>query len=376
MKSIRMVDLQSQYLKLKKEIDDAMQEVILSSAFINGPSVKKFAENLADYAGTAHVVPCGNGTDALQVSLMALDLKPGDEVIVPDFTFIATVEVVAFMGLTPVVTDVDPDTFMMRPDEIEKAVTSRTRAIIPVHLYGQCAPMEDILTIAKKHNLFVIEDSAQALGSDYLFSDGTRKKAGTLGHTGCISFFPSKSLGAYGDGGAIFTNDAVLAVKLRSIVNHGTRKKYFHERVGINSRLDTLQAAILDVKLQHLDEFNLARQQAADFYNHAFMSLPYLKIPKQVPWSTHIFHQYTLITRGINRDELIKYLKDKGIPAMIYYPQPMHRQKAFAHFSFAGQDFPVSDMLCKSVLSLPMHPELTEDQLHWITKHISEYPKR
>ncbi len=373
MKELRMVDLYGQYVRLKEEIDRAMQEVIDASAFINGPAVRSFAAHLSSYTGAAHVIPCGNGTDALQAALAALHLQPGDEVLVPDFTFIATVETVALLGLTPVIMDVDPDTFLINPDAIEKYLTPKTKAIIPVHLFGQCVDMAPLLETARHHGLKVIEDAAQALGTWYTFPDGTRKMAGTMGDIGCTSFFPSKNLGAFGDGGAIFTDDEELALTLRSYVNHGTQKKYYHERIGVNSRLDTLQAAVLDVKLKYLDAFIEARQQAAAWYDRHLEELPFLQTPVRAPRTTHSFHQYTVVTRNIDRQHFREYLKDAGIPSMVYYPLPMHRQEAFSSFPFYDGDFPVAEKLCHTVLSLPVHTEMDEEQLNYITTHINNY---
>lgn len=368
-----MVDLYGQYSRLKDEIDAAIGEVIVSGAFINGPAVKSFEQHLRDYTGAGYVIPCGNGTDALLASLMALPLKRGDEVLVPDFTFFATVEAVAFLGLTPVILDVDPDTFLIRPESVEAHITPETRAIIPVHLFGQCADMESLMGLADKHNLYIIEDAAQALGTFYTFSDGLRKMAGTIGHIGCTSFFPSKNLGAFGDGGAVFTDDEQLALNIRSIVNHGTQIKYYHERIGMNSRLDTIQAAILDVKLRHLDDFIEARQQAAAFYDEQLRLLSFLRIPARAPQTTHSFHQYTLVTKGLDRRHFMDYLKKAGIPSMVYYPSPMHRQAAFAHFPFYNGDFPISEKLSETVISLPVHTELDEEQLTYIIRHIKNY---
>ncbi len=375
MKEIRMVDLHAQYLRLKKEIDAALQEVIDTSAFINGPAVRTFAAHLAEYTGAAHVIPCGNGTDALQAALASLHLEPGDEVIVPDFTFIATVETVALLGLTPVVADVDPRTFLLQPAAVEQLITPRTRAVIPVHLFGQTVDMEPLMQLAEKHSLYVIEDAAQALGTRYTFSDGTEKMAGTIGHIGCTSFFPSKNLGAFGDGGAIFTNVEERALFLRSYVNHGTQKKYYHERVGINSRLDTLQAAILDVKLQHLDAFIAARQAVAARYDEGLGHLPFLETPARAPRTTHSYHQYTLLTQGIDRARLMEHLRTAGIPSMVYYPLPMHRQEAFARFPFFGkdEDFPTATALCNHVLSIPVHTEMEKEQQEYIIDHIKNF---
>ena len=373
MKQIKMVDLEGQYLKIKKEVDKEIADGITSTAFINGPKVKEFQKNLENYLGVKHVIPCGNGTDALQVAMMALDLKPGDEVITTTFTFIATAEVIALLGLTPVLVDVLPDTFNIDPIAIEKAITSKTKAIVPVHLFGQCADMDAIMNIAEKHNLFVIEDNAQAIGADYTFNNGTKKKAGAIGDIGCTSFFPSKNLGAYGDGGAIFTDDAQLAEQLRVIVNHGMKVRYYHDLIGVNSRLDSMQAAILNIKLKHLDEYAAARNKAADFYNKAFASNPKLTAPFIAKSTNHVFHQYTLVTNGIERNELQKHLMSKDIPAMIYYPVPMHLQKAYNDPRYKSGDFPISEDLANRVISLPMHTELDEEQLEYIVKGVLEF---
>lgn len=368
-----MVDLKSQYLNMKEEIDQAVLEVIESTAYINGPAVKNFQEELEKYLGVKHVVPCANGTDSLQVSMMALGLKPGDEVIAPSFTFVATAEVIALLGLVPVLVDVDPDTFNIDPKAIERAITPKTKAIVPVHLFGQCADMEAIMNIARKHNLYVIEDNCQAIGADYTFSDGTKKKAGTIGHIGCTSFFPSKNLGCYGDGGAIFTNDDELAKQLRVVANHGMSVRYYHDMIGVNSRLDSIQAAILRVKLKRLDSYCAARNKAAAYYNNAFKNNPKLKTPVVYEKSTHVFHQYTLITKGVDRAKLLEYLNSKDIPAMIYYPVPMHMQKAYLDPRYKEGDFPVTEELVKSVVSLPMHTELDEEQLQYITSSVLEF---
>ncbi len=375
MKEIRMVDLHTQYLRLKEEIDAALQGVIDTSAFINGPAVRTFAGHLAEYTGAAHVITCGNGTDALQAALASLHLAPGDEVIVPDFTFIATVETVALLGLTPVVADVDPDTFLLQPATVERLITSRTRAIIPVHLFGQIVDMEPLMQLARDHDLYVIEDAAQALGARYTFSDGTERMAGTIGHIGCTSFFPSKNLGAFGDGGALFTGDEEHALFLRSYVNHGTQKKYYHERVGINSRLDTLQAAILDVKLRHLDAFVAARQAVAARYDEGLGRVPFLQTPVRAPHTTHSFHQYTLVTRGIDRTRFMEHLRGAGIPSMIYYPLPMHRQEAFSEYGFYGKDkdYPVTTDLCNTVVSIPVHTEMDREQTDHIISRIKAF---
>ena len=368
-----MVDLRSQYLHIKKEIDEAVQQVIDSCAFINGPAVKSFQEELEKYLGVKHVIPCGNGTDALQVSMMALGLKPGDEVITSSFTFIATAEVIALLHLTPVLVDVDPDTFNIDPEAIKKAITPKTKAIVPVHLFGQCAPMEEVLEIAREHHLFVIEDNCQAIGSDYIFRDGTRKKAGTMGDIGCTSFFPSKNLGCYGDGGAIFTQNDELAKQLRVVVNHGMTVRYYHDYIGVNSRLDSIQAAILKVKLGHLDEYASRRRATADFYDKAFGGHPKLKIPVRGGHSTHVFHQYTLVTRDVDRKALLEYMASKEIPVMVYYPVPLHLQKAYIDPRYKPGDFPITESLANSVISLPMHTELDEEQLNHITGSLLEF---
>jgi UDP-2-acetamido-2-deoxy-ribo-hexuluronate aminotransferase len=373
MRKIQMVDLGSQYNNIKKEIDQAIQEVVDSSAFINGPAVKNFQESLEKYLGVKHVIPCANGTDALQVAMMALGLQPGDEVITTSFTFIATAEVIALLRLTPVLVDVDPLTFNIDLKSIEKAITPKTKAIVPVHLFGQCAPMEEIMAIAKKHNLFVIEDNCQAIGADYIFQDGKRKKGGTIGHIGCTSFFPSKNLGCYGDGGAIFTNDDELAKQLRVIVNHGMVVRYYHDIIGVNSRLDSIQAAVLAIKLKYLDTYAAKRNAAASYYDKAFAGNPRLVTPSRYPHSTHVFHQYTLISQGIDRKGLIDYLSSKGIPAMIYYPVPLHLQKAYLDPRYKSGDFPVTESLCNTVFSLPMHTELDEEQLKYITSSVLEF---
>jgi dTDP-4-amino-4,6-dideoxygalactose transaminase len=376
MKEIRMVDLKGQYDKIKPEIDKAIQEVIETTSFINGPAVRDFQSDLEKYLDVKHVIPCANGTDALQVAMMGLDLKPGDEIITTSFTFIATAEVIALLGLTPVLVDVDEKTFNIDPEAIRKAITPKTRAIVPVHIFGQCADMEEINKIAKEYNLFVIEDTCQAIGADYIFSDGTRKKAGTIGDVSGMSFFPSKNLGCYGDGGAIFTNDDGLAQQMRIVVNHGMVIRYYHDYVGVNSRLDSIQAAVLKVKLQYLDEYIKARQDAADFYDAAFASHPKLVTPFRDPKSTHVFHQYTLVTKDLDRDELQKFLTAKNIPAMVYYPVPMHMQKAYQDPRYKEGDFPVTEKLSKSVISLPMHTEMDEEQLNFITSSILEFANR
>jgi dTDP-4-amino-4,6-dideoxygalactose transaminase len=369
-----MVDLVGQYKKIKPEVDAAIQEVVESASFINGPQVKQFQTNLEKYLGIKHVIPCGNGTDALQVALMALDLKPGDEVITTSFTFIATAEVIALLKLIPVLVDVDPDTFNIDPNAIENAITDRTRAIIPVHLFGQCADMHTIKDIAKKHNLFVIEDTAQAIGADYTCTKSGRvRKAGTIGHIGCTSFFPSKNLGAYGDGGAIFTDDDDLAAQMRVVVNHGMAVRYYHDYIGVNSRLDSIQAAILDIKLKHLDEYAAARQKAASFYNKAFANHPKLKTPETASFTTHVFHQYTLVLNNVDREGLMKHLAEKGIASAVYYPVPLHMQKAYLDPRYKEGDFPVTENLAKSVISLPIHTELTEEIQKEIADAVLEF---
>jgi UDP-2-acetamido-2-deoxy-ribo-hexuluronate aminotransferase len=373
MRKISMVDLKAQYEKIKPEIDNAISEVINSTSFINGPAVKEFQTALEKYLGVKHVIPCANGTDALQISMMALGLKPGDEVIAPDFTFIATAEVIAILGLVPVLVDVDPETFNISPEAISKAITPRTKAIVPVHLFGQTADMDAIMQIAKEHNLYVIEDACQSIGSDYCNESGDWKKSGTIGHIGCTSFFPSKNLGCYGDGGAIFTNDDALAVKLRSIVNHGMTVRYYHDDIGVNSRLDSLQAAVLKVKLQYLDEYAQARKKVADAYDKAFGNRSELKTPVRFQQSTHVFHQYTLLVQGIDRGKLQEFLAAKDIPAMIYYPVPIHLQKAYLDPRYKQGDFPVTEKLSKTVISLPMHTEMDEEQLNFITSSVLEF---
>jgi dTDP-4-amino-4,6-dideoxygalactose transaminase len=376
MKKIAMVDLKSQYEKIKPEIDQAIQDVVNSTAFINGPAVKGFQEDLEKYLGVKHVIPCANGTDALQVAMMALGIKPGDEVITTNFTFIATAEVIALLGFTPVVVDVDPHTFNIDPESVRKALTPRTRAIVPVHLFGQCADMDAIMEIAQEFNLFIIEDACQAIGADYLFADGSRKKAGTIGHVGCTSFFPSKNLGCYGDGGAIFTNDDELANQMRVVVNHGMTVRYYHDFIGVNSRLDSIQAAVLRVKLARLDAYAEARNHAAEYYDNAFKNHPKLKTPARFEKSTHVFHQYTLVTEGVDRNAMQEFLMKKDVPAMIYYPVPLHMQKAYLDPRYKEGDFPVTEHLCKTVISLPMHTELDEEQLQFITSSVLEFVNR
>ena len=372
MRKIQMVDLQSQYFKIKNEVDNAVLNVFESAAFINGPEVQSFQAELEEYLGVKNVIPCANGTDALQIALMALDLQEGDEVITADFTFAATVEVIHLLKLKAVLVDVDYNNFTIDIEQLKKAITPKTKAIMPVHLFGQCANMEAILKIAKEHNLFVIEDNAQAIGADFIFSDGTQKKAGTIGTIGTTSFFPSKNLGCYGDGGAIFTNDDALAHKMRGIVNHGMYKRYYHDEVGVNSRLDSVQAAILRRKLPHLDAYNEARRKAANFYDEAFAGHPHLLIPKREENSTHVFHQYTLRVLNGKRNELQEFLASKEIPAMIYYPVALRKQKAYFQAS-NDADFKNTDKLLDQVISLPMHTELDEEQLKYITESVLEF---
>ncbi len=371
-----MVDLKGQYQDIQAQVDAKIKEVIASSSFIKGPEVQEFEKELANYLQVKHVISCANGTDALQIAMMGLNLKPGDEVITVDFTFAATVEVIALLGLTPVLIDVDPDTFNMDTNALQKAITPKTKAIVPVHLFGQCANMEVILSIANEHNLHVIEDTAQAIGADFTFSNGVCKKAGTMGIVGTTSFFPSKNLGAYGDGGALFTDDDTLAKKLRSIVNHGMSKRYYYDRIGVNSRLDSLQAAVLRIKLPLLDSYAKARQKAADFYDKAFENCERITTPKRSDFSTHVFHQYTLKINGINRDSLHEFLKDNSIPNAIYYPVPLHQQKAYKHFKFNKERLGVTIDLCKTVLSLPMHTELDTEQLNYITNKIIAFTNK
>ena len=365
-----MVDLQQQYHEIKPEVDAAIEQVLESCAFINGPAVKSFQENMEKYLQVKHVIPCANGTDALQVALMSLGLKPGDEVITTTFTFIATAEIIALLGLTPVLVDVYPDTFNIDVQAIEKAITPKTKAIIPVHLFGQCADMEEIVSLAAKHNLYVVEDNCQAIGADYIFRNGTKKKAGAIGTIGCTSFFPSKNLGCYGDGGAIFTNDDQLAHQIRGIVNHGMFVRYYHDLVGVNSRLDSIQAAVLDIKLKRLDTYIEKRQMAAAYYSHAFADNKHISTPKTATFSNHVFHQYTLVLNGIDRDKLIAFMQEKEIPVMIYYPVPLHLQKAYTDSRYKTGDFPISEHLAANVISLPMHTELDEEQLQYITTNL------
>lgn len=374
-RKIQMVDLKSQYEKIKTEVDAAIQNVINNTAFINGPEVKAFQAELEKYLNVKHVIPCANGTDALQIAMMALGLKPGDEVITADFTYVATAEVIALLGLKPVLVDVIPDTFDIDVTAIERAITPKTKAIVPVHLFGQCADMEAMMALAKKYNLYVIEDTAQAIGADYLYKDGTKKKAGTIGTIGCTSFFPSKNLGCYGDGGALFTNDDALAAKIRMIANHGQSVQYVHDSIGVNSRLDSIQAAILRVKLRELDNYAAARNRAANYYDKAFANHPKIKTPARAGFSNHVFHQYTLQLNGIDRSALKEFLAKRDIPAMVYYPIPLHLQKAYLDPRYKAGDFPVTEKLCASVISLPMHTELDEETLKYITDSVLEFIK-
>ena len=373
MKKIEMVDLKGQYLRIKTEIDSAINEVIENTAFINGKHVETFSENLKTYLGANYVVPCANGTDALQVALMALNLKTGDEVIVPSFTFIASAEVIGLLGLRPVMVDVDYDNFNVTAKNIEKAITVNTKAIIPVHLFGGAAQMEEIMLLAKKYDLYVVEDNAQALGADYIFDSGKRQKLGTIGHIGCTSFFPSKNLGCYGDGGALFTNDETLAKRLKMICNHGSTVKYHHEVLGVNSRLDTLQAAILDVKLKYLNTFNKLRYEAAQRYSYAFKDISGIITPKESTFSTHVYHQYTLKVLDGKRDELKEFLAKHGIPAMVYYPIPLHKQEAFLQIAHQSGDMSVAEKLCDEVLSLPMHTELDLSTIAFIISKVMSF---
>lgn len=370
MKEIRMVDLHSQYENIKDEINTAIAGVIEKTEFINGSDVKKFQQNLEQYLEVKHVIPCANGTDALQIALMALNLQPGDEIITTDFTFIATLEVIALLGLKPVIADVNPDNFTISVEAIRKSITPRTKVIMPVHLFGQCADMEAIMQLAGQLNIKIIEDAAQALGAKYTFSNGYSAHAGTMADFGTTSFFPSKNLGCYGDGGALFTNNEALAKLARSIANHGMQVRYYHDHIGINSRLDTIQAAILNTKLKYLNDYNEARQKAAAYYDKAFFDAKDITIPARSPYSSHIFHQYTLKVPESKRDALKTYLEEKNIPAMVYYPVPLHVQKAYEYLHYRHGDFPVTEQLCKSVISLPMHTEMTDSQLQYITESV------
>lgn len=372
---IQMVDLKRQYLKIKTEVDEAIADVVQNASFINGKAVTEFSGQLGQFLGIEYVVPCANGTDALQIAMMALGLEPGDEVITPSFTYIATTEVMALLRLNPVFVDVDPRTFCIDPSKIRAAITSKTKAIVPVHLYGQSAPMEEIMSIAREFGLFVIEDNAQAIGATIQYSDGSVHLTGTIGDIGCTSFFPSKNLGCFGDGGAIVTRDASLADKMRMIANHGQSKRYYHDMVGCNSRLDSIQAAVLNVKLKHLNQYNEARRHAAAFYSNAFASNPKITAPIIAEGNTHVFHQYTLILKDHNRDELVDQLAAVGIPAMIYYPVPAHKQNMFSFLNLPAVDLPVTDWLTQRVVSLPIHTELDQDQLDFIANHVNNFLK-
>lgn len=370
---MQMVDLKTQYHHIKEEIDKAVIDCISSTAFINGPAVKEFQVSLEQYLGVKHIIPCANGTDSLQIAMMALDLKPGDEVICPAFTYVATAEVIGLLGLTPVMVDVNPNTFNITASDIEKAITSKTKAIVPVHLYGQSCDMESIMKLAEKYNLYVIEDNAQAIGADYTFSDGRVAKTGTIGHIGSTSFFPSKNLGCYGDGGALMTNDDELAQKMRMIANHGQEKKYYHKVLGCNSRLDTIQAAILNIKLKYLDTYSKARNEMANYYNSAFAQIEELQIPERQNNSTHVFHQYTLRVRNGKRNELQQYLSENGIPSMIYYPLPLYKQEAFQQFVTPNFKLDVSELLCNEVLSLPIHTEMNREDMEWVCSKVQSF---
>jgi len=376
MKKIQMVDLITQYQDIKAEVDSAIMNVIENAQFINGPEVTNFQSELEKYLNVKHVIPCANGTDALQIALMALGLKPGDEVITPSFTYVATTEVIALLGLTPVFVEVDKDTFNINVDTIEDAITSKTKAIVPVHLYGQASNMDEIMEIAAKHNLFVVEDNAQAIGCDYTHANGKVSKTGTIGHIGCTSFFPSKNLGCFGDGGAMCTNDDELAAKLRMIANHGQSKRYYHDVVGCNSRLDSIQAAVLRIKLRKLDEYNARRREVAMYYDAFFASFDGVNTPVRNTRSNHVFHQYTVTLEGIDRDGLNAYLAEKDIPSMIYYPVPAHRQKMFDAFGSDATNLPVTDWLTERVISFPIHTELETEQLEEICKHLEAYLKK
>jgi dTDP-4-amino-4,6-dideoxygalactose transaminase len=368
-----MVDLQTQYQNIKTEIDIEIVEVLQSAQYIKGPKVAEFEENLAHYLEVKEVISCANGTDALQIAMMALGLKPGDEIIVPAFTYVATAEVIALLGLTPIMVDVDRNSFNITAEIIEKAITKKTKAIVPVHLFGQGANMEAIKTIAQKHHLYIIEDNAQAIGADFAFANGSKQKYGTIGDIGCTSFFPSKNLGCYGDGGAIFTNNKELADKIRMIANHGQNKKYHHRYVGVNSRLDAIQAAILNVKLKYLDDYIIARQKVAQAYDKAFKDIDTLQIPYRNNYSTHVFHQYTLQVKEGKRDQLKKYLSDQGIPSMIYYPIPLYKQEAFKPYFDNRKKLSITEELCQNVLSLPIHTEMDNDTLQFITQEVNNF---
>lgn len=373
MRKIQMVDLFAQYREIEDQVDKSIKTVIESTRFIGGSEVQSFQKELEEYLSVEHVIPCANGTDALQIAMMALGLKPGDEVITASFTYVATAEVIALLGLKPVLVDVDLETFCLLPYQVEAAITEKTKAIVPVHLFGQCAPMEEIMSIAKEHSLYVIEDTAQAIGADYTFKDASTKKAGTIGNIGCTSFFPSKNLGCYGDGGAIFTNDEELANKIRIVANHGQTKQYHHDHVGVNSRLDAIQAAVLRVKLPHLDDYNQRRLAVAKRYNEAFAGIDQLITPSFAAYSTHVFHQYTLQLVGVDRDAIRAYLAEHDIPSMIYYPIPLHKQKAYLDTQYPEGHFPVSEKLSETVFSLPISPNLTEEQQEYIIEHVLKF---
>jgi dTDP-4-amino-4,6-dideoxygalactose transaminase len=377
MKNIPMVDLVGQYQKIKTEVDSAMQEVLDSAYFVGGPAVAKFQNELQDYLGVKHVIACGNGTDALTIAMMAAGLKPGDEVITANFTFVATAEAIAMLNLTPVLVDVEEDSFNMDISSLEKAITDKTKAIVPVHLFGQSANMEAIMEFADKHSLFVIEDTAQAIGADFSFSNGNVAKAGTIGNIGTTSFFPSKNLGCFGDGGALFTNDDGLAAMIKKVVNHGMEKRYYHDIIGMNSRLDTLQATVLSVKLKYLDDYCDARRDAADYYDNAFKGIEGLETPVRSSFSSHVFHQYTLrLSEKLDHFEMQNFLKDAGIPGMIYYPVPLHLQKAYLDPRYTKGDFPITEKLCSNVISLPMHTEHTEESLKYISEKVIEFVQK
>ncbi len=381
MKKIQMVDLKGQYEGIKSEVNTGINEVLDSSAFINGPQVHAFQKELEDYLQVKHVIPCANGTDALQICMMGLGLEPGDEVITADFTFAATVEVIALLNLTPVLVDVEPDTFNIDIKAIEKAITPKTKAIVPVHLFGQCANMDAIMKLANEHDLYVIEDNAQAIGATYTFENGTKQKAGTIGHVASTSFFPSKNLGCYGDGGAIFTNNDDLAHTIRGMVNHGMYKRYHHDVIGVNSRLDSIQAAVLMAKLPNLDTYNEKRRAAAKKYSKAFEGQDHIMVPKTVngcdgicdSCDCHVFHQYTLRILNEKRDELVQHLNDNGVPCGVYYPIPLHNQKAYVDERYNEADFPITNQLVKEVISLPMHTELDDEQIRFITNLVIDF---
>lgn len=372
---IQMVDLKRQYLKIKPEVDAAMANVLDNTAFINGKAVADFTQHLQEYLNVKYVIPCANGTDALQIAMMALGLEPGDEVITPSFTYIATTEVIALLRLKPVFVDVDPETFCIDVSKIRAAITPKTKAIVPVHLYGQSCDMEEIMKIAEEHQLFVVEDNAQAIGATITFSNGSVHKTGTIGHVGCTSFFPSKNLGCYGDGGAMMTNNELLAERIKMVANHGQSKRYYHDVVGCNSRLDTLQAAVLDIKLRQLDKYNDARRAVAAYYNNAFKDNPKITTPVTAEGNTHVFHQYTLKLEGVDRNALQESLANVGVPAMIYYPVPAHRQKMFSFLNLPEVDLPITDWLTHRVISLPIHTEMDQEQLEHIVKHVNDLVK-